>query len=68
MKAKGTTAELLLLLLQIQMTTEELLLFLQMLLYVHRNLRLIRDGGEGGMEVGEREGDYIPVATLSPPE
>ena len=23
--------------------------------------------GEGGMEVGE-EGDYIPIATLSPPE
>ena len=33
-------------------------------------IRLIRDGengGEGGMEVGE-EGDYIPIATLSPPE
>ena len=34
-------------------------------------MRLIRDGekggGGGGMEVGE-EGDYIPVATLSPPE
>ena len=39
-------------------------------------MRLIRDGekgaggggGEkGGMEVGE-EGDYIPIATLSPPE
>ena len=31
-------------------------------------IRLIRDGekGEGGMEVGE-EGDYIPIATLSPP-
>ena len=31
--------------------------------------RLIRDGekGGGGMEVGE-EGDYIPIATLSPPE
>ena len=28
---------------------------------------LIRDGVEGGMEVGG-EGDYIPVATLSPPE
>ena len=30
-------------------------------------MRLIRDGekGEGGMEVGE-EGDYIPIATLSP--
>ena len=26
-----------------------------------------RWGGEGGMEVGE-EGDYIPIATLSPPE
>ena len=33
-------------------------------------MRLIRDGekgGKGGMEVGE-EGDYIPIATLSPPE
>ena len=32
-------------------------------------IRLIRDGetGEGGMEVGE-EGDYIPIATLPPPE
>ena len=34
-------------------------------------IRLIRDvekggRGEGGMEVGE-EGDYIPIATLSPP-
>ena len=32
-------------------------------------IRLIRDGEkgrEGGMEVGE-EGDYIPIATLSPP-
>ena len=35
--------------------------------------RLIRDGekregkGEGGIEVGE-EGDYIHIATLSPPE
>ena len=25
------------------------------------------DGGKGGMEVGG-EGDYIPIATLSPPE
>ena len=25
------------------------------------------EGGQGGMEVGE-EGDYIPIATLSPPE
>ena len=32
-------------------------------------IRLIRDGkkGEGGVEVGEG-GEYIPVATLSPPE
>ena len=35
-------------------------------------IRLIRDGekgggGGGGMEVGG-EGDYIPIATLSPPE
>ena len=33
-------------------------------------IRLIRDrekGEEGGMEVGE-EGDYIPIATLPPPE
>ena len=30
---------------------------------------LLRTGrwGKGGMEVGE-EGDYIPIATLSPPE
>ena len=32
-------------------------------------MRLIRDGegGGGGMEVGE-EGDYIPIAELSPQE
>ena len=30
-------------------------------------IRLIREGGEGGIEVGG-EGDYIPTATLSPPE
>ena len=33
-------------------------------------VRLIRDGeggGAGGMEMGE-EGDYIPIATLSPTE
>ena len=33
-------------------------------------IRFIRDGkkgGKGGMEVGG-EGDYIPIATLSPPE
>ena len=30
-------------------------------------IRLIRDGenGGGGMEVGE-EGDYLPIATMSP--
>ena len=36
-----------------------------MVLNVHRNLKAY--GGGGGMEVGE-EGDYIPIATLSPPE
>ena len=39
-----------------------------MVLYVHRNL--IRDGDKGGsgdMEVG-KEGDYMPITTLSPPE
>ena len=38
-----------------------------MVLNVHR--RLIRNGEKGGrgMEVGE-EGDYIPIAILSPPE
>ena len=30
-------------------------------------IRLIRDGENGGREVGE-EGDYICIATLSPPE
>ena len=31
-------------------------------------MRLIRDGENGGgLGVGE-EGDYIPIATLSPPE
>ena len=40
-----------------------------MVLKSTENIRLIRDGekGEGGMEVGG-EGDYIPIATLSPPE
>ena len=41
-----------------------------MVLNVHRNTYgLLGTGrtGEGGMEVGE-EGDYIPIATLSPPE
>ena len=42
-----------------------------MVFNVHRNynLRLIRDGekGRGGMEVGDN-GEYIPIATLSPPE
>ena len=30
-------------------------------------IRLIRDGEKGGME-GGGEGDYIPIATPSPPE
>ena len=33
--------------------------------------RLIRDGEKGGGEGygdGEEEGDYIPIATVSPPE
>ena len=41
-----------------------------MVLNVHRNRKgLSRDGEKGkrGMEVGE-EGDYIPIATLLPPE
>ena len=41
-----------------------------MVLNVHRTMRLIRDGekGGGGGRGVEVEGDYIPVATLSPPE
>ena len=42
-----------------------------MVLNIHRTIRLTGDGekgeGEGGTEVGE-EGVYIPIATLSPPE
>ena len=38
-----------------------------MVLNVPETTRLIRDGRKGGMEVGD-EGDYIPIATLSPPE
>ena len=40
-----------------------------MALNVHKNHKayLVTKGGERGMEVGE-EGDYIPIATLSPPE
>ena len=41
-----------------------------MVLNVHRNHKSYwgrGEGGEGGMEVGE-EGDYIPIATLSPLE
>ena len=40
-----------------------------MVLNVHRNSKAYkgREKGGGGMEVGE-EGDYIPIATLSPPE
>ena len=45
-----------------------------MVLNVHRNHKAYQGrgdggggGGGGGMEVGEEE-DYIPIATLSPPE
>ena len=40
-----------------------------MVLNVHRNIRLIRDRERGGrgMEVGG-EGDYIPIAKVSPLE
>ena len=41
-----------------------------MVLNVHSNHNAYKgwgEGREGGMEVGE-EGDYIPVATLPPPE
>ena len=41
-----------------------------MVLSIHRNHKAYEewgDGGEGGIEVVE-EGDYIPIATLSPPE
>ena len=40
-----------------------------MVLNVHRNRKAYLgrgEGEEGGMEVGE-EGDYLPIATLSPP-
>ena len=46
-----------------------------MVLNVHRNHKAyyglgeggVGGGGDGSMEVGG-EGDYIPIATLSPPE
>ena len=43
-----------------------------MVLNVHRNHKAYynirdREMGEGGIEVGEN-GDYIPIARLSPPE
>ena len=42
-----------------------------MVLNVHRNHKAYEGRGEGGglwgVEVGG-EGDYIPIATLSPPE
>ena len=39
-----------------------------MVLNVHRKgMAYYGEKGEVGMEVGE-EGDYIPIATLSPPE
>ena len=41
-----------------------------MVLYVHRNHKAYWGRGEEGEEVMEvwEEGDYIPIATLSPPE
>ena len=38
-----------------------------MVLNGHSNHKVYQGQGEGGMEVRE-EGDYIPIATLSPPE
>ena len=41
-----------------------------MVLNVHKNHEVYLgrgEGGEGGMEVGG-EGDFIPIATLPPPE
>ena len=31
-------------------------------------IRLTREGGEGGLAEVGGEGDYIPIAILSPPE
>ena len=43
----------------------------QILSHQSETIRLVRDkekeGAGGGLEVGG-EGDYIPIATLSPPE
>ena len=42
-----------------------------MVLNITEAVRLIRDGEKGGRGVGTEvggEGDYIPIATLSPPE
>ena len=65
---------------QVSVTLRELLLLghvpqqcsteVNMVLNVHRNHKAYwgrGEGGEGSMKVGE-EGDYIPIATLSPPE
>ena len=38
-----------------------------MVLNVHRNHKAYQGQGEGGIEMG-KEGDYVPIATLSPPE
>jgi len=42
----------------------------EVLLYVHRNCRFIRDGSPESSEYrgGERRGLYLSIATLSPPE
>ena len=40
-----------------------------MVLNVHRNHKAYQGRGEGGGGMAvEEEGDYIPIATLSPPE
>ena len=39
-----------------------------MVLNFHINHKAYGEGGRGGLELGGGEGDYIPIATLSPPE
>ena len=48
----------------------EVSVYINMVLNVHRNHTAYSgqgEGGQGGMEVGG-EGEYIPIATLLPPE